>query len=171
MTEPTRRLVLVRHAKAADADRDINRPLSTRGLRDARELGRWLSARTITPDVALVSPARRARETWDAISSRVGDVPVQVEDAIYDNTVDAVLAVIRSAPSDAEVVAVVGHNPAISAVAHVLDDGGGDANARADLARGFSTNAVAVFAVAQSWADLKDGGATLIAFATPRDAG
>src|SRR5213080_2357044 len=92
-----RRLCLVRHAKAGDGSPDIRRRLTERGTRDARELGRWLAGQQIVPDAVIVSPAARARETWE---SARGGLPApsptgRVDERIYDNTVDDLLEVIR----------------------------------------------------------------------------
>ena len=71
--------------------------------------------------------------------------PPIVDPRIYDNTVEALLALIRETPEDVQSVAVVGHNPSMWELATVLDDGQGSASARKDLAAGFPTGGVAVF--------------------------
>ena len=61
------RLILLRHGKAESASssgEDFERALTDRGRRDSALMGRVLSDRGLTPDLALVSTARRARETW-----------------------------------------------------------------------------------------------------------
>ncbi|HZI98950.1 MAG TPA: histidine phosphatase family protein, partial [Actinomycetales bacterium] len=65
MTDP-RRLLLIRHAKAAPDDDggDHGRGLTARGRRDAAAIGRWLADNDLVPDLVLCSDARRARETW-----------------------------------------------------------------------------------------------------------
>ena len=92
-----------------------------------------------------------------------------VDDRIYENTVAALLAVLGELPDEVRTVAVVGHNPSIGELAAALDDGEGDAAARADLQAGFPTGAVAVFAVPTPLSDLESGGATLTDFAVPAD--
>ena len=64
-------LLVLRHAKAAGEPgvNDTERPLTGGGRRDASVPGWWLLARGITPDGVLCSPARRARETWEQIST------------------------------------------------------------------------------------------------------
>ena len=64
-------LILLRHAKAESASstgRDIDRPLTERGHRDAAIMGRVLAQAGFIPDLALVSTARRAQETWEEAS-------------------------------------------------------------------------------------------------------
>src|SRR5689334_8265 len=63
--EQVRRLVLIRHAKAAEGNVDRERPLAKRGMNEAPEIGRWLAERQLVPDRVVVSPALRARQTWE----------------------------------------------------------------------------------------------------------
>lgn len=70
MTE--RMLVLLRHAKAATATgvtSDADRPLSGRGYADAVAAGTWLGNNGLRPDLVICSPARRTRQTWQAVSA------------------------------------------------------------------------------------------------------
>jgi phosphohistidine phosphatase len=163
-----RRLVLVRHAKAADGPVDADRPLTKRGQRRAAAIGAWLEQVGAVPDLVLVSPARRAAQTWDLASAPLthGRPPV-VDARIYDNTVESLLAAIRETPDDARTVAVVGHNPSIAELAAVLDDGQGSPEARNALDAGFPTGGVAVFVLPASFAEIEPGGATLDDFTVP----
>ena len=156
--------MLIRHAQATDAPRDRDRPLSEHGARRAAAIGPWLQRSGIVPDRVLVSPALRAAQTWAAAA--VGPEPT-VDDRIYENTVADLLAVLGELPDEVRTVAVVGHNPSIGELAAALDDGEGDASARADLQAGFPTGAVAVFAVPTPLSDVESGGATLTDFAVP----
>src|SRR4051794_37639527 len=87
-----RRLLLVRHANAADAPSDVDRPLTERGARQAAAIGAWLEQAGLVPDRVLVSSARRAEETWERAVAAQGTGPRPIVDArIYDNTVEALL--------------------------------------------------------------------------------
>ena len=62
------RLLLLRHAKSSWKDTqlsDVERPLSGRGLKAAKAMGRTIAAKGLRPDLVLVSPARRAAQTWE----------------------------------------------------------------------------------------------------------
>src|SRR5438094_761470 len=64
------RLILLRHAKAendAPSGDDFDRPLAPRGRREAAAMAGQLAALGIRPDLALVSPSLRTRETWEAV--------------------------------------------------------------------------------------------------------
>src|SRR3954453_9424386 len=60
-----RRLVLVRHAQAAQGEVDADRTLTERGARQAAAIGAWLAQTGLIPDRVVVSPARRAQQTWE----------------------------------------------------------------------------------------------------------
>jgi len=135
--------VLVRHAQAADAPVDADRPLTGRGSRRAAAIGAWLRDNGLLPDRALVSPARRAVQTWET----AGGVPPVVDPRVYDNTVEALLAAVQDTPDEVGTLVLVGHNPSIAELAAVLDDGTGPATARRRLEDGFPTGCVAVLGV------------------------
>lgn len=165
-------LLLIRHAKAVgDAASDAERPLSPRGVRDAQAAGQWLADHDVVPDLVLVSPARRARQTWKAISSRLYASPaVSVDSRIYDNTVESLLDVLSEAGDDQQCVAVVGHNPSMHALAVTLAAGAdvGAADESARLAESFPTCAIAVFDTAVDWSTFPPDGATPRLFVVPR---
>lgn len=147
-----RTLILVRHAKADDGPVDIRRSLSRRGERDAAALGDWLAGNGLAPTHVVVSPATRARQTWDAIAARLdGARPeVVVDDRIYDNDVDRLRAVVHDIAGEARTLALVGHNPSMHDFAVQLDDRAGDAQLRTALREAFPTSAIAVFGITTS---------------------
>lgn len=148
---------------------DIERILARRGRADAAALGRWLAAHDLVPDRVVVSPAQRARQTWEAAAAELASTPpTSIDERVYGNTFDLLLAVARDTPDDVATLAIVGHNPAIHAFAVVLADGRGDEGALATIAEGYPTSGVAVLDVDGDWGDLAAGVASLRAFAVPR---
>ncbi len=163
-----RRLLLVRHAKAADGPVDADRPLTTRGERRAAAIGAWLEQAGSVPDLVFVSPARRAAQTWELASAPLTSGPPPVLDArIYHNTVESLLEVVRETPDDVRTVAVVGHNPSIGELAAVLGDEEGDPGLQRAVESGFPTGGVAVFVLAVPFAAVEPGAATLTDFVVP----
>lgn len=65
----TRRLILIRHAKAVEEDvgGDHARALAERGVADAKALGVWMMEQGFMPDAALCSTATRTRQTLGLI--------------------------------------------------------------------------------------------------------
>lgn len=161
--------MLIRHAKAAAGDRDIDRTLSDRGVADAAAIGRWLAGHDISPDLVVVSPARRAAQTWQlAATAMAHQQNPAVDGRIYDNTESDLLAVIRETPDDVHTLVLVGHNPSIGDLANGLDDGTGPEADCEALARSYPTSGVSVFAVDSGWSEVDFGGAGLVSFAVPR---
>lgn len=166
MNHDVRRLVVMRHAKAeAVAASDHARALLERGRLDAEEAGAWARANGLLPDHAFVSDAVRAHETWIAFSAGAGlDLEPEIDGSLYSAGPDSALAVLRTAPQAAATVMVVGHNPTMAHLVHLLDDGSADPDAFAEISAGFPTAAVAVLEVATAWADLDVAGARISAF-------
>jgi phosphohistidine phosphatase len=163
-----RRLLLIRHARAAGGPVDLERPLTAEGVQQAAALGAWLEHAGLVPDRILVSPARRAVQTWEQAGAALSSGAQPMGDArVGDNTVDALLAAIRETPEDVLSVAVVGHNPSIGELAGVLDDGRSDPGARRGVESGFPAGGVAVFDLAVSFAAVGPGAATLRDFRVP----
>jgi phosphohistidine phosphatase len=156
MGEPMseRILVLLRHAKSdrSGGDPDMARPLAERGRRQAPQAGRWLNDQLPDIDLVLVSPAERARNTWDLVSAELGTLPQSRLDArLYGASAEELLAVVRELPDDVDTVVLVGHNPGLEDLATRLT--GEEME--------MPTSAIAMIAVRGSWATAGDSPATL----------
>lgn len=117
------RLLLVRHATAdwPDGVDDLERPVTGPGAAAARELGAYMAAHDLTPDAALVSVARRTRQTWEHLAGELPDAPTaRFEEDAYAASARRLLQVVRERGGDAETVLVVGHNPGIHDLVAVL---------------------------------------------------
>ena len=118
-----RRLMLLRHAKterAAPGERDRDRKLMQRGRADAAAVGAYMAHHGLVPELALVSPARRAQETWALAAAAFGKPPRMVSDErIYNATPQALADVIADA-ADAGTLLLVGHNPGLQELAMQL---------------------------------------------------
>jgi phosphohistidine phosphatase len=167
MEQTVRRLVLIRHAKAAEGAVDRERPLAARGIREAPEIGRWLADRELVPDRVVVSPARRARQTWERAAAGLTGAPEPVQDErVYDNMVAALLAVVQDTPDGVRTLAIVGHNPGIQEFAIGFDDSTGDGAVRRGVIGKYATGGLAVFTVEEPWPQARSG--VLTDFAVPR---
>lgn len=140
------RLILMRHGKAeagAPGGDDFGRRLADRGVRESAAMARLLAERGFVPDVALVSTARRTRETWAAAEPAFPGAEVRFERGLYLADPEAIWS--TASLEDAATVMIVGHNPGIHELAlRLLEKGASPASAQAH--QGFPTAAVAVFA-------------------------
>ena len=158
-------LVLLRHGKAeAYGAEDHGRHLIARGTREATEVGAWLASSGWVPTEAIVSSAARTQETWVCVARGSGSqARPEVSDAAYAASTDSALEILRGARADAHVLIFVGHNPTVSSLALLLDDGNPDPAALRSLSGGLPTSGAAVFEVDVPWADLDVGSARLVA--------
>ena len=119
MAAVNKTLILVRHAKSSWNNpglSDEERPLNTRGERDAPRMGDWLSATGIQPDLMVASPAQRARSTAVHIARALGrqDHSIVIDQQLYFTGVHGMLRAIE-AVDDANVsLMMVGHNPVMT---------------------------------------------------------
>ena len=123
-----RTVVILRHAHAGNhsAPDDHERPLDGRGRREAADAGRWLASTDQRLDRVLVSSAVRTRETWESVSAELSDPPAAtIEPGIYNCDLGELLDLLAEY-ADAGAIAIVGHNPAVSALASALTDDGVD---------------------------------------------
>lgn len=162
-----RRLILMRHAKSSWADpgqRDIDRPLNSRGRKSAPLVANWLRDRGYRAESALVSSAARTRETWDLAAPALGGAAPTILPALYHAGPPGMLAALRAAP-DVETVLMLGHNPGIAELARFLvmtDPEDPDFDRYPTCA-----TAVLEFDLAR-WSDVAEGTGHLAAFVIPR---
>ncbi|MEO7373414.1 MAG: histidine phosphatase family protein [Terrimesophilobacter sp.] len=161
MSEHT--LILLRHAKSdwSGNEADAERPLTERGLRQASDAGRWLARSIDGIDLAVVSPANRARNTWQLASAELRTTPpTRIDDRVYAASARELLGVVHALPDDADTVVLVGHNPGIEDLVSLIT------GKRVSMA----TSALAVVELAGSWSTTGQSPASLKAFGrTPDD--
>ena len=168
-------LILLRHAKAEAAAGnfdDFERALTARGRTAAAQVGEWLAASGTQPDLAFVSTAQRAQQTWDLAVAKLFAAPAERRTrALYLASPGDILAQLAEADAaSAGCVIVVGHNPGLEILARLLAADGSEPAALDDLARGMPTAGLAVLALdVERWADAANGPARLVAFVRPRD--
>ncbi|MFP3713904.1 SixA phosphatase family protein [Puerhibacterium sp. TATVAM-FAB25] len=169
-----RRLVLLRHAKAEPARGQVPddmRPLALRGRSQAGAVGKALAAASLVPDVALVSTALRTRQTWELLSSHLGDpgVDVRLRPELYEASVADVLALVRGLDPHVRTVLVVGHEPTMAAAAAHLAAPGSDDAALAQVRVGVPTATWSLLRSDAEWAGWGRAGAHLAEVSRPGD--
>lgn len=141
-----RSLVVVRHAKSdwSGDEPDRDRPLARRGLRQMPESAAWIAAHHPDVDLAVVSPARRAQQTWEIVAEALAPdaAPEMVTDErVYAASGPELLALVRALPEAATTVVLVGHNPGLEELVADLTGAGVE----------LPTSAVAVVEVDGTW--------------------
>jgi phosphohistidine phosphatase len=115
-----RRLMLLRHAKTERAEpdgRDRDRVLMKRGRDDATVIGKYMSDHGLVPDLAIVSPAARAQETWALVAAAFAKAPRMATDGRIYNAVPETLINLIGETRKAPALLVVGHNPGLHELA------------------------------------------------------
>lgn len=111
------RLAILRHAEAVPIAEggDTERTLTLAGRSMAERMGRYFSSSGLVPDLALVSPARRARETFEGLRRGGGQVvKVEFVPALYNASLQTLTAVAAAAPQHAKFLLIIGHNPGLA---------------------------------------------------------
>lgn len=164
-----RTLHLLRHAKSSWEDEtltDHERPLSPRGIRDAKRIAKHLGTLHAPPEVVLLSSAVRTRQTLDLVKRSVGEATVQVEDGLYGASAEALLERLRGIPEPVHSALVIGHNPGLQELVLLL---AAPSPLLAEVTAKFPTGALATLALGdRTWRSVSQGGAELVGYTTPR---
>ena len=120
-------LFLIRHAHAVDAEEDPARPLSNRGRKQVRVLAKFLSrSGVLRPAEIWHSSLQRSRETAELLARGLG-LPVPLVEAPGLEPGDEPAMVARRLRTQEQSLALVGHEPHLSALASLLVAGRGEA--------------------------------------------
>jgi len=158
------RLILLRHGKAESVSAtggDFDRGLTDRGRRDSALIGRVLAEAGVVPDLALVSAARRAQETWEEASRAFPAARSQIVRGLYLAAPEQIAAAVDTVGEGVSVI-VVGHNPGLHELALAMTETAGEP---LDGLQSFPTAAAAVFRLDGA------GGAALERILLPREHG
>ena len=121
------RVLLVRHAHAEWPNyhgRDVDRPLTPRGVEDAARTAAAIKAAGLAPALMLVSPAQRTRQTAAIIANALGvpETAIHFVDSLYSAGADGLETALREVARAGSLTMLVAHNPAISELGRRLAD-------------------------------------------------
>ena len=144
-----KRLILMRHAKTepwTEGLDDFARALLPRGMTDAQLVAEEIKRRDWSPNLILVSTARRARETCSEVAKIIEDERVRPMEALYLSGMRGLNEAVRSAEAEASVM-LIGHNPGLHDFACEIFREGGTRNHPASLRlhEKFPTGCTALF--------------------------
>ena len=121
-------LTLLRHAKSSWDNHglaDHERPLNSRGLRDAPEMARRIHEAAIRPSLIVSSPATRTWETAKALAAEIS-YPIeflQRDNKLYLASLDTLIDFVGKQDPGFNNIVVVGHNPGMTNFANFLSPG------------------------------------------------
>lgn len=115
----------VRHAKSSwdhPGMDDFDRPLDSRGLKDAPMMAAKMRELGLIPDLIITSGANRARSTAEFFRKefKLDKDKFRVNNDLYEATPEKVYEIVQSVADTAAFVFIFGHNPTLTWVANHL---------------------------------------------------
>lgn len=119
-------LFIIRHAKTERIQpnqRDIDRELNDRGLRQCEDLANYLKSTWRPVDTILVSDAKRTRMTYTSLQEVCTGSVVEFFADLYLAPAQEIMSVIATYAANSNTVLLIGHNDGISElVSYFLND-------------------------------------------------
>jgi len=164
-------LIVMRHSKSAypPGVTDHDRPLNERGSKDSKAASQWFAQQGFAIDLAWISSAVRAQQTWSGIEAgvRASAAPgfdQRTVPGLYEASVERLLTLVSAAT--ASCLLVVAHNPGLEQLIEHLT--GRDPHGwLSHISQKYPTGAVCVIRH-DNWASLARGSAELVTYAVPR---
>ena len=166
----TRRLVIVRHAKASHtAGTDFERPLTEVGREQSESIGKAMAKAGLKYQYALISSAKRTRQTWKFLAGKAKPKHCLVEyhDELYGASVSDVVDLVRQLPPEVRTAIVIGHEPTIAATTAYLAGPDSNESAVAQVKVGVPTATWSVLEADGPWAKWGRGKAKLLGVYRP----
>jgi phosphohistidine phosphatase len=147
------RLILLRHGKAepdSETGDDFDRRLAPRGEFESGDMGARLADMGFSPDVALVSPAARAKGTWEQAGAHFPRTETRFDDGLYHADSATIWRDAQKALEEegCKTVIVVAHNPGLQELTvQLLQQGSAPASLISRALNNFPTATAAVFLI------------------------
>lgn len=159
-------IILIRHSKAESDElvfSDRERRLTKSGRKDAEKSGDYLASLSISPDLILTSPAQRAIETAQRISTSISypEEKIRISEVLYSGDAGLQINLIRQTRSEIRQLIIIGHNPMISDLLTWLTGSSGWS---------LPTSGIAGIRFESSdWNSIQPGSGTIVFVHTPSD--
>ena len=119
-----KQLCIIRHAKSDWSKNlpDVERPLNTRGRRQAVELAQFLAKQKLLPDKIVASKAVRTTQTATLIAHELAFPiqEIQTETSLYLATPEDLLQAVWSTPDEVNTLYIIAHNPGVTDFSYLL---------------------------------------------------
>ncbi len=116
------KVFLLQHGEALTADEDEARPLSEKGIAQAKRAADFLKKLPFYPDVIFHSDRKRSSETAEIICFALGGVRMELRGGMNPN--DDVAGMYKEIVSANRSIMLVGHQPFLGRLASRLLDAG-----------------------------------------------
>ena len=118
-------LYILRHCKSdwgRGLSSDSDRPLSSRGIRDAGRMGDWMMEHRYLPKTVLCSTALRTRQTAQLVCERldIDEQYIRFEETLYLASRKTLLDIIQSNLDKPSPLMLIGHNPGMDEIVSYL---------------------------------------------------
>ncbi len=122
-----KKLILVRHAhteNSSDTGKDIDRKLTSEGMKNASLVGKYLKDEDIKPQALVCSNAQRALLTAELVASQLKFEldNIEVIEDLYEISVRGFFDLLSRMDNSWQTLLIVAHNPAITYLADYLCD-------------------------------------------------
>lgn len=119
-----KQLLVLRHAKSDHGNhalRDHDRPLSKRGRKNARTMGRHMAESQLIPEVILCSTSTRTTETC-ALLAESAEMHSKIEfiEQLYLASNSCMMMIASQRAMNTECIMLIGHNPGCEDMLHTL---------------------------------------------------
>jgi|AntAceMinimDraft_1070359.scaffolds.fasta_scaffold04571_6 phosphohistidine phosphatase len=159
-------LLVMRHAKSdwsIDGQKDFDRVLNARGLKDAPNMGAFLSEKGFSPDAIISSSAERAKKTTALVGRGLDnseDIISYDQNLYYGNTGNYLTAAQSFDYEKVSIGLLVGHNPLVEQFVQLL--------ANSSIIMPTAGIACIQYTLENSWAELMPHSAQLKWFISPK---
>ncbi|NEG69179.1 SixA phosphatase family protein [Bifidobacterium choloepi] len=165
-------LLVMRHAKTEPfcPTGDFDRPLTDKGLKQAKTMAKGLREMDLVPDQMDVSSALRAQQTCNRMLKVFGDKPkVDFHKSLYEDGMQSVFDDLAGCKAKRHTLMILGHEPTVSMACQWLANPESDQSQLDLLNLGLSPATVVIFGSSMPFNSWQLHQATLLGVITPRD--
>ena len=118
-----KKLIILRHAKSSwdyPELSDYERPLNSRGNKDAEMMSLKLSERLDHIDCAISSSSKRTELTYEYFKNKINFKSELFTHELYHASSKKIISIIKNTHSDINSLMVLGHNPGLTDIVNLL---------------------------------------------------
>lgn len=116
-------IYLIRHAKSdweASFQIDLDRPISERGKKNAKELRNFLALKKVKFDFSYISNSVRTLETFSILKKEDLFKEVKISKEVYEASTEQLFELVKNTDDKIQSILFLGHNPDLEDFANEL---------------------------------------------------